>query len=300
MTRSNAAFRVAVVAALLLVVALPSMAAANGSTLPHLPAAAATCPEIREGRVAFGGVAVQVVVAGARGAPGPLILYWHGTGTDPLDELERAFDVHARRELRNAGGTLVAFLGSTSTGPTTSGNGVWHEGDLVLADEVVACAVQHGRVDPRRIHAMGMSAGGLHVATMSYRRAQYLASVVTVSGGHLVYRGRDGTNATSAAPDNRYAALIIHGGDSDDYTLDFDVTSRAYAEALRSRGHEALLCSHGQGHRIPAAVSAAAWRFFQDHAFGSGRSYEAGRLPPEIAALCASSGPDATPPSARR
>lgn len=284
--RRKAAFCIALTAALLSWKAQPVAVAAGDAGEPRLPAAAGACPDLREGKVAFGGVDVQIVTAGTRDEPGPLILYWHGTGADPLDELERAFDVRARQALRDAGGILVAFLNSTGTGPTTSGNGVWHEGDLALADAVVACAAQRGRIDPWRIHAMGMSAGGLHVATMSYRRAQYIASVVTLSGGHLVYRGQDGTKATSVAPANRYAALVVHGGDSDDYTLEFDVTSRAYADALRSRGHEALLCSHGQGHQIPATVSAAAWRFFQDHRFGSGRSYEAGGLPPEISALC--------------
>lgn len=297
--RRNAALRIALTAALLLSMARPAAVAAGDEVEPGLPAATGACPELREGKIAFGGVDVQVVTAGTRAEPGPLILYWHGTGADPLDELDRAFDTRARQALRDAGGILVAFLSSTGLGPTTSGNGVWHEGDFVLADEVVACAAQRRRVDPWRIHAMGMSAGGLHVAAMSYRRAQYLASVVTLSGGHLVYRGQDGTKAISVAPANRYAALVVHGGDSDDYTLAFDVTSRAYADALRSRGHEALLCSHGQGHRIPATVSAAAWRFFQDHRFGSGRSYDAGRLPREIAALCVASVTYAEDPTAR-
>lgn len=256
---------------------------------PRLPVTDQDCPDIHEGKVAFLGVDAHVVVAGTGTKPGPAILYWHGTGTDPLEELERSFDDAARRELREAGGLLVAFTDSTGSGATTSGNGIWHEGDLLLADQVIACAAKQQRIDPTRIHAMGMSAGGLHVALMSYRRAHYLASVATLSGGHLVFRGHDSTVATSSAPDNRLAALIVHGGDSDQHILDFGKTSAAYAATLRSRGHEAIVCQHDQGHAIPATASAAAWRFFQDHAFGSGKIYASGRVPAEIRTLCVAS-----------
>ncbi len=252
---------------------------------PELPEPAQQCPAITEGVVSFLGVDVMIVVAGSADLQGPLILYWHGTGTDPLDELKTAFDAQAQQQLRAMGGLLVAFLDSTGNGQTTSGNGIWSSGDMLLADEVIGCANAAGGIDPDRVHLMGMSAGGLHATAMSYQRAHYVASIAVLSGGHLLFQGQDSTETTASNPDNPFAALIIHGGERDRYILDFQLTSREFAATLQSRGHPVVLCNHRQGHSIPMAVSAAAWGFFRAHPFASPAD-EKIQSGPELTALC--------------
>lgn len=270
---------------LFILIALFSTAIA-GDVEPAIPQPAELCPEITTGLVSLLDNQVNIVVAGDKTRKGPLILYWHGTGTDPLDELKTAFDQQAREQLHQAGGIFAAFLDSTGEGKSTSGNGIWHEGDLRLADELVGCAHTQGLIDPNRIHVMGMSAGGLHTTAMGYQRAEYIASVVTLSGGHLVYQGQDGTNAHSSAPDNKFAALIMHGGQEDQYILKFQQTSEKYADTLHKRGHKAMLCNHGQAHTIPAGVSDIAWRFFQGSFFNSSEPLFAEGLANQLSGFC--------------
>ncbi len=252
---------------------------------PSLPSATDICPEINAGIIDFLGVSVDIVVAGPKQRQGPLIIYWHGTGTKARDELEYAFNSTARQQLHDAGGMLAALEKSSGIGSSTSGNAVWTAHDMLVADEIVACAVAQINIDPQRIHLLGMSAGGLHSTAMSYKRSHYLASIATLSGGHMLLHGQNGTDTQSSQPDNKFAALIMHGGNKDRYILSFDETSNAFADTLRARGHTAYLCNHGKGHTIPAAVSAAVWRFFKDHPFALKDKYK-GVLPSELTNLC--------------
>lgn len=252
---------------------------------PLLPDATQTCPKITEGTISFLGINVDIIVAGSHQKSGPLILYWHGTGTQASHELETAFNMSAQQKLRQAGGLFAAFVSTSGKGRNTSGNGIWTEYDMTIADEVIACAVKQMNIDPQRIHVLGMSAGGLHSAAMSYQRSHYLASMVSLSGGHLILHGQNATNIQASEPANKLSALIIHGGSSDEYILNFKTTSTAFAETLRARGHDAYLCDHGQGHSIPDSVSQAVWRFFNDHPFGKKSQYTTS-LPKELKDLC--------------
>ncbi|MGH7271738.1 MAG: hypothetical protein ACREJ3_15005, partial [Polyangiaceae bacterium] len=94
------------------------------------------------------------------GSGGPLILYWHGTGSSPSGEIPIAFDTTA---LAAEGGLIVGFVASSRTGTTTgnTGDNVWYQSDAAFADQVVACAIANYHIDPRRIHTAGYSAGGL-------------------------------------------------------------------------------------------------------------------------------------------
>ncbi len=273
-----------------LLVGMPVPASSAGKQLlPKIGTPIVHCPPFVEGPMTIGNHTIRVVTLGREGKAGPMLLYWHGTGTDPMDELATALDGEARRSLRREGGVVVAFLESTREGRSTSGNQVWFERDMDLADRAVECAVAAGRADPARIHAMGMSAGGLHVAALSYRRAHYLAGVISLSGGHLIVNGHDMTPTASSMTENPVAALIIHGGGRDEYILRFAETSAAFADNLRQRGHPVLICDHGAGHTIPAAVSDVAWQFVRTRRFGDPTSLDSIRGSRAARVLCRSS-----------
>jgi len=134
-------------------------------------------------------------------------------------------------------------------------------------------------VDLRRIHSIGMSAGGLQTTQMSFRRSGYLASVVTFSGGLL-----------GAAPlqeqQNKFAAMIVHGGDSDVVGIGFKPISEAYRDALQTNGHFAFICDHGGGHSIPQDIQPSVSLFFADHPFGTSPSPYASALPGSFPVYC--------------
>jgi hypothetical protein len=69
--------------------------------------------------------------------------------------------------------------------------------------------------------------------------------------------------------------------------INFQSTSTSYRTALRNNGNYTVICNHGGGHTIPSAGAAAAWRFFQDHPFGTQPSpYIASGLPTALPSYC--------------
>jgi predicted esterase len=147
---------------------------------------------------------------------------------------------------------------------------------------VLACAIEKVGVDTRRIHTLGMSAGGLHTAQMSLRRSNYIASAVPYSGG-IIYG-----NPPNADPSNKFAAMIFHGGETDVVAgADFEQASNNYKDILTQNGNFAFICNHGEGHTIPQDALPSVWQFLQDHPYGTDPSPYAGGLPQGFPAYCA-------------
>lgn len=208
---------------------------------------------------------------------GPVIFYWHGTGSDPNEAIwgigESNIDAFA-----NQGGIVIAPFNDPATGTfpwwlTTTNN----EDDILLMDEVIACAQQEVGIDSRRIHSMGFSAGGMMSTQLSWRRAVYLASVVSYSGGYF-----GGVPPADTDPDNLFSAMIIHGGTSDTYgSTGFVNSSEYFAELLQGAGRFAVLCDHGNGHTVPSGNDqiGAMLQFLEDHPWGTSPSPYTNGLP---------------------
>lgn len=109
----------------------------------------------------------------AKTLDGPLLFYWHGTNSSPITEPPYGIGAANVAALKEKGGIIVAPFHDPAAGTfpwfLTTGSGP--EDDLRVADEVVACAIEKVGIDIRRIHSMGMSAGGLQTTQMSYRRS---------------------------------------------------------------------------------------------------------------------------------
>jgi hypothetical protein len=250
--------------------------AGGSSATPALPTKGGTCPTFASGDANFtpAGVATRKVRlwVGAN-VGGPLVIYWHSTGAQP-NEAENTGLSGVISQITGAGGVVAApYTGAND------GTFPWLETTaeaLKVADEVVACAIEKKNIDPRRIHVLGFSAGGLMTSIMSFQRSAYVASVAPYSGGQQ-------GSATFQDASNKFAALIFHGGSSDSYVINFQSTSTSYSNTLRNNGNYALLCDHGGGHAIPSAGPAAAWRFFQDHPYRTSPSpYVASGLPASL------------------
>jgi poly(3-hydroxybutyrate) depolymerase len=219
---------------------------------------------------------------------GPLIISWHSTLPTPEDAVAW-IGQSVINEIKAQGGIVAAptTADPTSTRPwdNTPMGPRNSDSDQRLMDEIVACAVTKVGIDVRRIHATGMSAGGLKTAQVSLRRSGYLASVVVYSGGLTA-----GDNPPDQDPANPVAAMILYGGVTDISPVDginYTDASNRYLDTMQARGSFAFLCNHGGGHSVPSDSQASAWKFLQDHPFGTKPSPYAMQLPSGFLRYCA-------------
>lgn len=255
---------------------------------PFLPAPTGPCPEIVDGIVTFRPAGMpprQVHLSldpDAASDRGPLVFYWHATGSAPAEAAYALGD--AVSTITRTGGIVAAPVSDPDAGNFEwfVVNGSTRLDDFLLADEIVACLATANRIDPTRIHAMGMSAGALQTTAMSFARSDYVASVATYSGGMP-----EGYNPTTQNVLNLFAALIFSGGVGDNvFGLDFRAASERYREVLDIGGHFAHLCEHDLGHEIPLDAAASVVTFFAAHGFGVWPSpYEDG-LPDGFPSYC--------------
>jgi predicted esterase len=256
---------------------------------PFTPQPTGTCPTIRPGDVMFAplGIAPRAVRLSLREevATGPLVVYWHATGSTPA-EAQYSFGAVDEAAFLAAGGVIAAPYSDPAAGMFEwfVVNQRTEQDDFLLADEIVACLAKAGRIDMRHVHSWGMSAGALQTTAMSFLRSSYLASVATYSGG--VPAGF--TTPPPLDPDNRFAAMIFHGGASDMvFGVDFQAASETYRALLDDADHFTTVCNHGGGHSIPRAAAPSVLRFFADNGFGASPSpYQAAGLPADFPAYC--------------
>jgi predicted esterase len=262
--------------------------APGGQAAPQIPHSTGTCPTIASGDVTFAPAGmpprkVKLALDASTSAPGPLVLYWHATFSGPN---EAAYALGSTQmSMTSDGGVVAAPYADPSAGTYEwfLVNQSPKLDDFLLADEIVACLVEAGRVDPSRIHSLGMSAGALQTTAMSFYRSAYIASVATFSGGMP-----DGFDAPTQNETNKFAALIFSGGASDNvFGVDFQAASERYQSMLVAGGHYAELCNHGNGHEIPLDAAPSVRLFFAANPFGAWPSPYATGLPASFPAYCA-------------
>jgi predicted esterase len=166
---------------------------------------------------------------------------------------------------------------------TALGGGEGRGDDLQVADEVLACAARQLGTDPRRVHSVGMSAGGLQTTQMAYRRSSYIASVATYSGGVIEQLGVPARQDSL----NPVAALIFHGGPEDVVIVSFQEASETFWRDLTEQGQFAAICNHGRGHTIPFEARSTVWEFFRAHRYLTTLSPWAAGLPLAAPGYCA-------------
>lgn len=248
----------------------------DGTSPTVLPQPKGTCAPFTTGDMTFNGQKFKVW-AGAP-AHGPLVIYWYATFSS-VAEVTSGLGQAAINEITSQGGVVAAMYATSKTG-TNTGDNVWYTGDFDYSDEVVACAIQQQHIDTRHIHATGFSAGGLQSGWMAFARSNYIASVVTYSGGSITTTLQD--------PGNVPSVMCQHGTKGQDLVgIDFSDASHSLESAIQGKGGFALDCDHGGGHMIPAADVPATWHFMKDHPYKSAKpdAYVAG-IPAGFPSYC--------------
>lgn len=237
---------------------------------PTLPAVVGECPAFQNGNIMVAGHMGIALQAGEPNKGGPVLFYWHGTGSSSAEG--RSYNGNA--EVVAAGGLVAAFNGSQSSGRggDCSGTGAHNQADFEAADQIVACGKMMHGIDPRRIYATGCSAGGLQSGCMAQMRSSYMAAVAPNSGGVVFPMAwQDG---------NKPAIFTMHGGSSDVVIVTFSETSASLDMSAKQHGSFVVNCDHGGGHcAAPQDLQRAGWQFMKDHPFGTTASPWASGLP---------------------
>jgi predicted esterase len=261
---------------------------------PHptrVPSVNGSCPKLTaNGRYTFRdgtgrSLSVQIYIAvDARQKPapgGPLILYFHGIGSTP-SEVVSAFTQASIDTVVAQGGVVASFESTVCVSCLLDDQQViWYEQDAPVVDQVVACALAQARVDPRRIHALGFSAGAMYTIYLALARADYLASVMSYSGG------LSDQSIMSQDPRNHVPALLSYGRmDLDVVVINFAAQSIAWYDQYHPLGYYSLMCDHGGSHMIAPELAPLGLRFFLDHPYRVSPEPYAASIPSVYPSYC--------------
>jgi predicted esterase len=248
---------------------------------PELPAITGECPAFTDGStIQVAGHGGVLIFAGPPGEGGPLLFYWHGTGSTP-QELTRTLPADVRDDIISQGGIIASFDGRASSGTAgdCSGTRAHNIADFEAADQIAACAVRDHGIDPRRIYTTGCSAGGLQSGCMAMVRSSYVAAAAPNSGGTVFPQPSQDQHSP--------AIFTMHGGPSDMVIVAFSQTSATLDMNAKTHGSFVVNCDHGGGHcRAPAELQSAAWRFMKDHPWGFTESPWAAGIPDGVPSSC--------------
>ncbi len=266
---------------------LPSSSADPGGPAPVVEPSDGECPDLTQShttRFSSSGEerVVTVVLPDEPTEDMPLVFFFHGLldpGSMPVPTEYMADAINLQAVANQAG---VAFILPQSGIMERMGFRffMWavdeYEGpDVVLFDDLRACAADQLSVDLRQVHAMGVSGGALFTTVILRDRGNTLASMIELSGGSdiemptfdaplSVYE-----TATAAVP-----ALLISGGATDAWPggglelVNFTAATDTLEGHLVEDGHFVVRCEHDLGHTVPMTAIAASWDWVETHQFG--------------------------------
>jgi len=222
---------------------------------------------------------------------GPFVILWHSYGQDGKTAIDEQLGSKLLDEILASGGVVASPAADPTAG---SGSDPWFytlggeasNDDLVLMDQVLACAIEQTKVDTSHIHTIGYAEGASQAAQAAARRSNYIASIVT----HSVFFG----GAPEQDGDNAYAVMILHGGTGDTDGIDYEKGSNNYAGYLTDKDdttfeveHLTVICNHDLGHQVDAESLDSSWKFLQDHPYGTDPSpYVKSNLPGSFPDYC--------------
>ncbi|MFO0634680.1 MAG: hypothetical protein U0168_17695 [Nannocystaceae bacterium] len=229
----------------------------GGSPVPPPPPAysGGACPMLQPGyNTGFvaGGLSREfaLIVPDAADATGtyPLLFAWYhisGNAMDFVDEVDAQALADEARAIIVVPQDSGMFDAKWPDTPLDIGqSGV----DLAMFDDLYACISQQFAINSQCVSSIGVSAGGLWTSYLGTVRGQYLASDLTISGGHPTEFV--GPWWPWTAP-RKFAALVMWGGPSDMLGIDFNAASLHLVDEYTGNGNFLLRCEHTGGHGLP-------------------------------------------------
>ncbi len=251
----------------------------EGAELPPPPPAysGGTCPALVPGVNALASSGHDrefIVVVPEDLQPGeslPLVFLWHWLGGDAQAFLEKADVQNAANQLRFAAaipserGDLLFRWPFT----TIDSDGRMQE-EFTFFDDMLTCMTASFAINTACVSSVGVSAGALFTDQLGSARGEYLASIVSLSGGVGGFV-RPWYGSPHIMP-----AMVLWGGPSDFcVAIDFEAGSHNLESALVDAGHPVLECIHNCGHSEPPFEPPSPeltkyigmWRFWLDHPY---------------------------------
>jgi hypothetical protein len=208
-------------------------------------------------------------------------MYWHGFGSEPSEVLT-GFGQAAIDQVVERGGVVAAFTAKLCATCGVADDVGWYVEDDPVSDQVVACAIAQAKIDPRHIHSLGFSAGALHSIHLALARSDYIASVVSYSGG-----SQDPAAQQEQDPSNHVAALLAYGrAGVDAVGIDFNLLAREWYDTVHPKGWYTLMCDHDGSHVVPTDLAPHVYRFLLDHPYKVEPEPYAAAIPAEFPAYC--------------
>jgi hypothetical protein len=176
-------------------------------------------------------------------------------------EVQQGFTAANIQKVMDAGGVVAAFNHVACSSCQTTDDSWWFVEDDPVQDFVVACAIQQANIDTRHIHALGWSAGALHSMHLGFARANYMASIISYSGGSP-------GQAQSQDPSNHFSSILTYGDQGTDVVIiDFNQNSQTYYANYQPMGYYTMMCHHTGGHEIDPMVAPVSLEFFLAHPY---------------------------------
>ena len=197
-------------------------------------------------------------------------------------EVQQGFTPANIQRVMDADGVVAAFNHVACSGCTTTDDDWWYLEDDPVQDFVVACAIQQANIDTRHIHALGWSAGALHAMHIGFARANYMASIISYSGGNPTQ-----AQAQSQDPANHFSSILTYGDQGSDVVIiDFNQNSHTYYSTYQPMGYYTMMCHHTGGHEIDPMIAPLSLEFFLAHPYEVSPEPYAGGVPADFPMYC--------------
>jgi predicted esterase len=206
---------------------------------------------------------VEIVVPDNPQGAMPVVFTFHGLlhpSYDAIGAMVNGFQLQQEANARNtifvvpeATEVEIPLIGSFLLWDVLDGG----EDDLVLFDDLRTCLVEQHEIDLSRVHAWGMSGGGLWTSMLTIHRADALASVVEFSGGSdLELPIEGGPFIVSQGIEFAPPALLVAGGTGDVWpdpilpVIDFAAATDTLQASLLAANASVVRCDNDLGHAV--------------------------------------------------
>lgn len=190
------------------------------------------------------------VPAALPGGPLPLLVMFHGAGSNPARALERLGEEPERRK--------CLVLAIPSHGPSWDLLRGGYGFDVAVLDYALTAVFRRFPIDPGRIAVAGFSDGASYALSLGVANGDLFAQAIGFSPGFVARGARRG----------RPAIFVSHG--RADAILPIDRCGRPVVAMLREEGYAVRYLEFEGGHVLPPEMVVAAMDDFAANARNSG------------------------------